>query len=204
MPTPPKMVRLEQIIRKHFAKNDPNTRVIVFTSFRDSVHDIVRALREVTVGGRIDAVGEPKKKAENGQKSLTDMFKNANVGEDNKKPANSNPNHTESRIKVAEFIGQGDTTRGGGGGKGAAGAGHAREPGGQTQQQQRGVLDAFRNGTLNTLVATSIGEEGLDIPSVDLIVFFDVVDTIRTIQRMGRTGRARDGNCGSRAGGPRG
>ena len=189
----PKMVRLEQIIRKHFAKNDPNTRVIVFTSFRDSVHDIVRALREVTVGGRIDAVGEPKKKAENGQKSLTDMFKIANVGEDNKKPANSNPNHTESRIKVAEFIGQGDTTRGGGGGKGAAGAGHARGTRGQTQQQQRDVLDAFRNGTLNTLVATSIGEEGLDIPSVDLIVFFDVVDTIRTIQRMGRTGRARDG-----------
>ena len=189
----PKMVRLEQIIRKHFAKNDPNTRVIVFTSFRDSVHDIVRALREVTVGGRIDAVGEPKKKAENGQKSLTDMFKIANVGEDNKKPANSNPNHTESRIKVAEFIGQGDTTRGGGGAKGAAGAGHARGTRGQTQQQQRDVLDAFRNGTLNTLVATSIGEEGLDIPSVDLIVFFDVVDTIRTIQRMGRTGRARDG-----------
>ena len=112
-----KMVWLEPIIRKHFVKNDPNTRVIVFTSFRDSVHDIVRALREVTVGGRIDAVGEPKKKAENGQKSLTDMFKIANVGEDNKKPANSNPNHTESRIKVAEFIGQGDTTRGGGGGK---------------------------------------------------------------------------------------
>ena len=44
------------------------------------------------------------------------------------------------------------------------------------------------------MVATSIGEEGLDIPAVDLIVFFDVVDIIRTIQRMGRTGRARDGN----------
>ena len=183
----PKMVRLEQIIRRHFAKNDPNTRIIVFTSFRDSVHDIVRALREVTVGGRIDAVGEPTAKAGKGQKSLTDMFKKT---EDNAKPADADANHTESRIKVAEFIGQGDTTRGGGGGKGA---GHARGTRGQTQQQQRDVLDAFRNGTLNTLVATSIGEEGLDIPSVDLIVFFDVVDTIRTIQRMGRTGRARDG-----------
>ena len=62
------------------------------------------------------------------------------------------------------------------------------------QKEQKSVLDAFRSGSFNTVVATSIGEEGLDIPAVDLIVFFDVVDIIRTIQRMGRTGRARDGN----------
>lgn len=37
------------------------------------------------------------------------------------------------------------------------------------------MLDAFRQGSLNTIVATSIGEEGLDIPAVDLIIFFDVV-----------------------------
>ena len=46
---------------------------------------------------------------------------------------------------------------------------------GQSQKEQKAVLDAFRHGSLNTIVATSIGEEGLDIPAVDLIVFFDVV-----------------------------
>ena len=46
----PKLGRLTQIIRRHFTKNDTATRAIVFTSYRDSVHDIVRALREVTVG----------------------------------------------------------------------------------------------------------------------------------------------------------
>ena len=92
-------------------------------------------------------------------------------------------------MKVAAFIGQGDTSKGG-----AGGAGAARGTKGQSQKEQKSVLDAFRSGSLNTVVATSIGEEGLDIPAVDLIVFFDVVDIIRTIQRMGRTGRARDGN----------
>lgn len=46
---------------------------------------------------------------------------------------------------------------------------------GQTQKQQQEVIDAFRKGSVNVLVATCIGEEGLDIGSVDLVVFYDSV-----------------------------
>jgi Fanconi anemia group M protein len=66
---------------------------------------------------------------------------------------------------------------------------------GQNQGQQLRVLDDFRQGFYNVLLATSIGEEGLDICEVDLIICYDVQKSpIRTIQRMGRTGRHRDGH----------
>jgi ERCC4-related helicase len=56
------------------------------------------------------------------------------------------------------------------------------------------VIRQFRNGGYNTLVATCVGEEGLDIGEVDLIVCFDAsASPIRLVQRMGRTGRKRDG-----------
>jgi Fanconi anemia group M protein len=204
----PKLGRLTQIIRKHFATNDQATRAIVFTSYRDSVRDIVSALREVTVGpdaaGAPGGVGaDPPVDPGRGQGTITGMFSAAGGtrggggdgggGGGGRGDVGPAPAGTECRIKVAEFIGQGDTSRGGGAGGGTKAAGAARGGKGQSQKEQKAVLDAFRHGSLNTIVATSIGEEGLDIPAVDLIVFFDVVDTIRTIQRMGRTGRARDG-----------
>lgn len=56
------------------------------------------------------------------------------------------------------------------------------------------VMQAFRNGGYNTLVSTCVGEEGLDIGEVDLIVCFDAHKSpIRLVQRMGRTGRKRQG-----------
>lgn len=56
------------------------------------------------------------------------------------------------------------------------------------------VLQKFRAGGYNTIVATSIAEEGLDIMEVDLVICFDAnVSPLRMIQRMGRTGRKRDG-----------
>lgn len=52
----------------------------------------------------------------------------------------------------------------------------------------------FREGGYNTLVSTCVGEEGLDIGEVDLIVCFDAHKSpVRLIQRMGRTGRKRQG-----------
>ena len=63
---------------------------------------------------------------------------------------------------------------------------------GLTQQEQLRVVADFRKGGYNTLVCTSIGEEGLDIGEVDLIVCFDSQSSpTRMLQRMGRTGRAR-------------
>ena len=83
-------------------------------------------------------------------------------------------------ILPREFIGQGEAANTSGGKERARG---------QTQAQQRAVVAAFAAGEVNTLVATCIGEEGLDVADVDLIVFFDCVSITRMIQRMGRTGR---------------
>lgn len=66
---------------------------------------------------------------------------------------------------------------------------------GMNQKIQLGVVEKFKKGTYNTMVATSIGEEGLDIGEVDLIVCYDSsASPIRMLQRMGRTGRKRSGN----------
>jgi ERCC4-related helicase len=65
---------------------------------------------------------------------------------------------------------------------------------GLTQKQQVEILDMFKSGEYNTLVATSVAEEGLDIPATDLVVFFEPVPSeIRSIQRKGRTGRHHAG-----------
>jgi ERCC4-related helicase len=65
---------------------------------------------------------------------------------------------------------------------------------GLKQKQQIGVLDQFRVGTSNVLVATSVGEEGLDVANTDLVIFYEPVPSeIRSIQRRGRTGRRRSG-----------
>ena len=56
------------------------------------------------------------------------------------------------------------------------------------------LLNKFRSGEFNVLVSTSVGEEGLDITSTDLVLFYEPVPSeIRTIQRRGRTGRKNDG-----------
>jgi ERCC4-related helicase len=65
---------------------------------------------------------------------------------------------------------------------------------GMDQDAQREILDRFRNGEITVLVATSVAEEGLDIPDVDLVIFYEPIPSeIRFIQRKGRTGRSRVG-----------
>ena len=81
-------------------------------------------------------------------------------------------------VKVAKLVGQADRV----GEKGLS------------QKGQVGVLDKFRNGEYNVVVATSVGEEGLDVAQTDLVVFYEpVASEIRSIQRRGRTGRKRAG-----------
>ncbi|MCK9292796.1 MAG: helicase-related protein [archaeon] len=61
---------------------------------------------------------------------------------------------------------------------------------GLSQKEQIEIISDFKKGVFNALVCTSVGEEGLDIPSVDLVIFYDAVASeIRAIQRRGRTGR---------------
>ncbi|NOY11600.1 MAG: DEAD/DEAH box helicase [Archaeoglobi archaeon] len=74
------------------------------------------------------------------------------------------------------------------------GQANREEDRGMSQREQLEVLNAFRSGEVNVLVSTSVGEEGLDIPATDLVVFYEAVPSeIRAIQRKGRTGRGREG-----------
>ena len=74
------------------------------------------------------------------------------------------------------------------------GQGSRQKDKGLTQKQQVEILDKFRAGEYNVLVATSVAEEGLDIPSTDLVLLYEPVPSeIRSIQRKGRTGRQHKG-----------
>ena len=65
---------------------------------------------------------------------------------------------------------------------------------GLSQKEQKELLDLFRDGFFNVLVATSVAEEGLDIPKVDTVIFYEPIPSaIRHIQRRGRTGRLEKG-----------
>ncbi|CAO2586437.1 Fanconi anemia group M protein homolog [Lemmus lemmus] len=136
----PKLKKLEEVIIEHFrswnAKNTTEkkcheTRVMIFSSFRDSVEEIAEML-----------------------------------------------SRHQPLIRVMTFVGHasGKNTKG------------------FTQKEQLQVVRRFRDGGYNTLVSTCVGEEGLDIGEVDLIICFDAQKSpIRLIQRMGRTGRRRQG-----------
>ncbi len=74
------------------------------------------------------------------------------------------------------------------------GQGSRHKDKGLTQKQQAEILDKFRAGEYNVLVATSVAEEGLDIPSTDMVLFYEPIPSeIRSIQRKGRTGRQQKG-----------
>jgi Fanconi anemia group M protein len=81
-------------------------------------------------------------------------------------------------VRAARFIGQADKN----------------DDKGLRQKEQAEIIQKFKNNEYNVLVATSVGEEGLDIPETDLVVFYEPIPSeIRTIQRRGRTGRKRPG-----------
>lgn len=135
----PKLIYLSETILNHFMDNgggqegaeSSNTRIIVFSEYRDSAEEIVRVL-----------------------------------------------NHHRPMVRAAVFVGQADT----------------KQSGGMKQSEQIERIKNFKEGVFNVLVATSIGEEGLDIGQVDLIVCYDSsASPIRMLQRMGRTGRKRAG-----------
>ncbi len=125
----PKLNMVKELVEKQVLEN-PQSRVIVFTNYRDTAELVANALKEV------------------------------------------------QGIRAIRFVGQAskynDT--------------------GLTQKQQVEIIQKFKDGEYNTLVATSVAEEGLDIPATDLVVFFEPVPSeIRSIQRKGRTGRKHAG-----------
>ncbi|MEM3875430.1 MAG: helicase-related protein [Candidatus Bathyarchaeia archaeon] len=121
----PKVNELVKVLEAQLQAK-PDSRLIIFTQYRDTVNTLVKAL------------------------------------------------NNNSKLRVERFVGQGE---------------REGDPG-MSQEQQREALEKLRSGETNVLVATSIAEEGLDIPEVDHVVFYEPVPSeIRYIQRRGRTGR---------------
>ena len=89
-------------------------------------------------------------------------------------------NEFNGKLKIEKFIGQA----------------HKKDDTGFPQHFQIEILQKFREGKIKILIATSVAEEGLDIPNVDAIIFYEPVPSeIRLIQRRGRTGRYAPGRC---------
>jgi ERCC4-related helicase len=65
---------------------------------------------------------------------------------------------------------------------------------GMKQSEQKRAVEMFSEGEYEVLVSTQIGEEGLDISEVDLVIFYEpAMKGIEQIQRQGRTGRTQRG-----------
>mmetsp|Transcript_10150 Transcript_10150/g.19104 ORF Transcript_10150/g.19104 Transcript_10150/m.19104 type:complete len:490 (+) Transcript_10150:158-1627(+) len=61
----------------------------------------------------------------------------------------------------------------------------------QKQKQRMSSLNKFKSGVCPILVATDVASRGLDIPTVDLVINFDLPKVPREyVHRVGRTGRA--------------
>lgn len=125
----PKLAAVLQILKEQLALK-PDSRIMVFTNYRDTASSLLRFLKQ------------------------------------------------EPEIKAARFVGQSSR----------------QDDEGLSQKKQAEILSNFRGGEFNVLIATSVGEEGIDIPSTDMVLFYEPVPSeIRSIQRKGRTGRARAG-----------
>lgn len=86
-------------------------------------------------------------------------------------------------IKAKTFVGQAVKKHG------------KNETTGLKQKEQKEIIKKFKEGKINVLIATSIAEEGLDIPEVNEVIFYEPVPSaIRKIQRAGRTARLAPGS----------
>lgn len=154
---------------KYSANND--SRVIIFTEFRESALDIVRSLeRENALSKPHIFIGQAK---ERGKFNEEKFLKKAKKSKKKASEAEGTPDPKFDRPLSSSELAQMN---------------------GMNQKMQKELIKKFKAGEYNVLVATSIGEEGLDIGEVDLIICYDSTSSpIKNIQRMGRTGRNRDG-----------
>ena len=124
----PKLIRLQSLIIDHLKQN-PEAKIIVFSSYRDTASEIVDNINRIYQNSAKLFVGQAKRRGV-----------------------------------------------------------------GLTQKEQAQILEEFSKGEFNVLVGTSITEEGIDIPKVDLVIFFEPIPSaIRSVQRRGRTARTAKG-----------
>ncbi|KAJ2796618.1 3'-5' DNA helicase, partial [Coemansia guatemalensis] len=202
----PKLERLVQTVKLHFdqhGSSDSSTRIIVFSQYRGSVSEIVSVLNSLRPRVRSEAFI--------GQGSATSNRSRRPQSGDSGSESNGPAGGGQWRGRGSRGYGRG-RGRGRGYGRGAGNGRSNTEPSsteddlpegvdsadpsarGQSQKEQLAVLDRFRQGETNIIVATCVGEEGLDIGEVDLIINYDAPSSpIRLLQRIGRTGRARRG-----------
>ena len=63
--------------------------------------------------------------------------------------------------------------------------------GDRSLRERREALDGFKSGKYRLLIATDVAARGIDVPSISLVVNFDLPDDLDDyIHRIGRTGRA--------------
>ncbi len=125
----PKIQQIVTIVSEQL-NNNKDSKIIVFTHYRDTSHYVLKQLQKIPVAKPVRFIGQAGK---DGDKVLT-------------------------------------------------------------QKEQIDIIRRFKKGDYNVLIATSVAEEGLDIPSTDLVVFYEPVPSeIRTIQRRGRTARQMAG-----------
>lgn len=167
----PKLEVLTEQLREFFATKTNDSKVIVFTEFRESALDIVRCIENMNIDSLRPHIfiGQAK------EKEKFDEEKFLRKGKGKKEPAKAKRKKKDDN---ADNITSSEDA----------------QLNGMNQKRQKELIKKFKQGEFNILVATSIGEEGLDIGEVDLIVCFDSTSSpIKNIQRMGRTGRKRDG-----------
>lgn len=167
----PKLEIVIDQIKEFFDNNTSDSKVIIFTEFRESALDIVNILEKS--GDNIKPhifIGQAKEREKfDEEKFLSKGRKKAKTA--SRKGSSKDENATKARTSSEDA-----------------------QMKGMNQKLQKELIKKFKEGIYNVLVATSIGEEGLDIGEVDLIICFDSTSSpIKNIQRMGRTGRKRDG-----------
>ncbi|KAJ2776486.1 3'-5' DNA helicase [Coemansia interrupta] len=213
----PKLERMVEVVSEHFSKladsdSAQSTRIIIFSQYRGSVSEIVGVLHRKCPLVRCEPfIGQSKSAGASGQKDMSE----ANSGS----PSRGRGGGWRGGYGRGAFgrgrggYGRGGFNRGGfsrGGGRSHVQPASNADDGidelllgfdsndpaihGQSQKEQLAVLNRFRQGETNVIVATCVGEEGLDIGEVDLIINYDAPSSpIRLLQRIGRTGRARRG-----------
>lgn len=189
----PKVNKLLDVLTEHFErmkKAGQQTSCIVFANHRNTIAGLVSAIGNETdlrvspfIGQRsaLSAVAKAKLKMAKSVAKIVDEVEDedlSNSGDSglNQNRVGGNLSKSASSSGASESLEQSATMQG------------------QNQKEQQKIINKFKQGTLDVLVATCIGEEGLDIGSVDLIVCFDSLKSpIRMIQRFGRAGRKRSG-----------
>ncbi|KAJ2518461.1 3'-5' DNA helicase [Coemansia sp. RSA 1939] len=218
----PKLETLVRIVNTHFetsagGSDGGSTKIIVFSQYRGSVSEIVDVLSKASplikceqfIGQSSTGGGGASTSSTGNSDNSRGRGRGRGRGAWQRSSGGNNRGYFRGRGRGGSpYGGNNQRSAGGRGTSNSSGynssdnetdilaelEGELGEMRGQTQKEQLAVMTRFRDGQTNVIVATCVGEEGLDIGEVDLIINYDAPSSpIRMLQRIGRTGRARRG-----------